>query len=403
MTEISAAQTTVQAPAAAELLRRAGEIASFVKTEARNTEMNRRVSAEAIGMMKEAQLFRVLQPKGFGGFECGFDLFVQIVAIVAAACPSSGWVCSIGMAHQWLISLFPPEMQHNVWKTDTDAIAYGSYAPAGTVASVEGGYSISGKWGFSSGCDHAQWFILGALLKDEHQKTAPVFLLVDAKACSIEDNWHTMGLAGTGSKTVVVHDVVIPHCAVLRASDLVSGNAAGAKTAMNPLYRIPLLAVLPLCLAAPAMGMAMGALSTFTESVASRVTRGAIAGGNNRMAEFATVQLRVAEATGCIDAGRLMLFRDIAETMQMAERGDPIGVDVRIRNRLDHAFATKLFVQAVDALFSASGGSAIYLDKTIQQYWRDVHAAGVHISLNWDAVGSMYGQYAMGLEPKGQF
>jgi alkylation response protein AidB-like acyl-CoA dehydrogenase len=113
--------------------------------------------------------------------------------------------------------------------------------------------------------------------------------------------------------------------------------------------------------------------------------------------------LRVAEATGCIDAGRLMLFRDVAETERLAGQGQTIGVDVRIRNRLDHAFATKLFIQAVDALFLASGGNAIYLEKAIQQFWRDIHAAGVHISLNWDAVGTMYGQHALGLEPKGQY
>jgi alkylation response protein AidB-like acyl-CoA dehydrogenase len=184
---------------------------------------------------------------------------------------------------------------------------------------------------------------------------------------------------------------------------LVSGQAPGSKLTSNSLYKIPLLAVLPLCLAAPALGMATGALSSFVDNVQGRVTRGAVAGSNNRMAEFATVQLRVAEASGCIDAGRLLMFRDIAEAEESATKGLPIDVDMRIRNRLDHSFCTKLFVQAVDALFLASGGNAIYLDKPIQQYWRDIHAAGVHISLNWDAVGTMFGQHTLGLEPKGQF
>jgi alkylation response protein AidB-like acyl-CoA dehydrogenase len=98
-----------------------------------------------------------------------------------------------------------------------------------------------------------------------------------------------------------------------------------------------------------------------------------------------------------------LIFRDIEEAVKCVESGHPISVDMRIRNRLDHAFCAKLFTQAVDALFLASGGNAIYTDKAIQRYWRDIHAADVHISLNWDAVGTMFGQHKLGLEPKGQF
>jgi alkylation response protein AidB-like acyl-CoA dehydrogenase len=121
------------------------------------------------------------------------------------------------------------------------------------------------------------------------------------------------------------------------------------------------------------------------------------------MAEFATIQSRVAEATGCIDAARLMIFRNIAETYATAERGEQTPLDMRLRNRLSHTFCTRLLVQAIDALFVASGGQGIFLEKPLQQAWRDAHAAASHISLNWDAVSTMYGQHALGLEPKGQY
>jgi alkylation response protein AidB-like acyl-CoA dehydrogenase len=137
--------------------------------------------------------------------------------------------------------------------------------------------------------------------------------------------------------------------------------------------------------------------------VKGRATRGAVAGGNRRMTELAAIQSRVAEASGCIDAARLMLFRDLAETCGMAARGEPTALDTRLRNRLDHAFCTRLLVQAVDALFFGSGGQGIFLDVPLQRVWRDAHAAASHISLNWDAVSTMYGQYVLGLEPKGQY
>jgi alkylation response protein AidB-like acyl-CoA dehydrogenase len=121
------------------------------------------------------------------------------------------------------------------------------------------------------------------------------------------------------------------------------------------------------------------------------------------MAEFATIQSRVAEATGCIDAARLMMFRGLADAYATAARGDQTPIDMRLRNRLSHTFCTRLLVQAIDALFVASGGQGIFLEKPLQQVWRDAHAAASHISLNWDAVSTMYGQYALGVEPKGQY
>jgi len=149
--------------------------------------------------------------------------------------------------------------------------------------------------------------------------------------------------------------------------------------------------------------MAEGALAGFIETVKVRETRGAVAGGNRRMAEFATVQSRVAEATGCIDAARLMLHRDLGEAYAAAVRGEPTPLDIRLRNRLDHAFTARLLLKAVDALFAASGGQSIHLDKPIQRVWRDAHAAGSHLSLNWDAVSTMFGQHALGLVPQGQY
>jgi alkylation response protein AidB-like acyl-CoA dehydrogenase len=134
-----------------------------------------------------------------------------------------------------------------------------------------------------------------------------------------------------------------------------------------------------------------------------RTTRGAVAGGNNRMAEFATIQSRVAEAAGSIDAARLTILHALENAFAAAKAGEQANLDLRLRNRLTQAFSVRLLVQAVDALFLASGGQGIFTSKPIQRAWRDAHAAAVHVSLNWDAVSTMYGQYALSLDPKGQY
>lgn len=391
-------------PGVVELLSRASAIGEIAGTRARETEVNRRVCDDVVERIRDAGLFRVLQPEARGGYEYGMDDLVEISARIGRGCGSTAWVYGISSIHQWFVACMPKEAQDEFW-ANPDAIAAGSYPPAGKVVRVDGGYRISGAWSFASGCDFAQWYFVGAIVPPEDGAGAPkaMFLLVPRKDVRLDDTWHTMGLAGTGSKTIVGEDVFVPAHRALAVADMVAGSGPGTLINTNPFYRQSFLAVLPTALIAPILGMAEGALTAFVDNVKVRETRGAVAGANRRMADFATVQSRVAEATGCIDAARLLLHRDLGEARASAARGEPTPIDMRLRNRLDHAFSARLLLQAVDALFAASGGQSIHLDKPIQRIWRDAHAAGSHLSLNWDAVSTMYGQHALGLVPQGQY
>jgi len=384
-----------------ELLVRAGRIAELVRPLAQRTEHDRRVSDDVIVAMRQADLFKVLQPQAYGGFEYGFDVFTQIVAVIAGGCGSSGWVYGLLASHQWLTACFPKQAQDEFWK-NPDALAAGSYAPAGQGVAAEGGYRLSGKWGFCSGCDNSQWLFLGGMIHAA-DGPKPGFFLVPTAACAIEDNWHTMGLAGTGSKNIIAKDVFVPAHRTVVFADLAAGAGPGTKAHANPLYRQSFLAVLPITIVAPVLGMAQAALEHFVSMAKGRITRGAVTGGNRAMAELATIQGRVAEASALIDVARLMMFRDLAEADETVARGDAMSVELRLRNRRDQAFCVRLLVQAVDALFLAAGGQGLFLDSPLQRIWRDAHAAGSHISLNWDSTGTMYGQHLLGLEPRGQY
>ena len=390
----------------AALLAGADEAGALARENAARTEADRRVPQEVIERFREAGLYRVLQPRAFGGYEAGFDVFADVVSRVARGDGSTGWVFSVCAVHQWLIGLFPAEAQEEVWGPNRDAFAAGSYAPSGKAAPVDGGYRMSGAWSFASGCDTSDWLLLGAVFPAADGVGAPTpgFFLVPKADYRIDpDTWRTAGLAGTGSRTVHLDDVFVPAHRVMSFATGASGAAPGTAVNTNTLYRIPFMACVPTCLVAPALGMAEGALALYVDSTSARATRGAVAGANNRMAEFATVQMRVAEAAASIDAARTVLMRDLEETQDLAKAGQPVTVDIRLRNRRTHAFAVKLLVQAVDALFYGSGGNALALERPLQRFWRDIHAAGVHISTNWDAVSTMYGQHALGLEPKGQY
>ena len=384
-----------------DLLTRAREVADLARARSQQTETDRRIADDIVERMRQQELFRILQPRAFGGFEYGFDWFTQVVATIATGCGSTGWVYGLLASHQWLAACFPQAAQQEFW-ADRSAVAAGSYAPVGRSIAVDGGYLLSGLWTFCSGCDNSQWLFLGGMIAEPTEPKAGLFL-ARTEECTIDDNWHTMGLSGTGSKNIVARDVFVPCHRVVTFAELAAGAAPGMREHPNPLYRQSFLAVLPVTIVAPVLGMAEGALADFLDMAKVRTTRGAVAGGNRRMAELATVQSRVAEATACIDAARLLIFRDLADAYDAVARGEPVSVDTRLRNRRDQAFCVRLLVQAIDALFLASGGQGIFLEKPLQRIWRDAHAAASHISLNWDSTGTMYGQSLLGLEPKGQY
>jgi alkylation response protein AidB-like acyl-CoA dehydrogenase len=399
---VGALRSSASKPDVADLLARARAIAEFARERAQQTETERRVGDDMIERMRQADLFRVMQPRLYGGFEYGFDVFAQIVAAIANGCGSTGWVYALLASHQWLIACFSKAAQDEVWE-DCNALAAGTYAPVARAVAADGGYRISGVGSFCSGCDNAQWQLLGGMIPRTDGAAQPGFFLLRSGDCTIDDNWHTMGLAGTGSKNIVVRDAFVPFSRTLPFAELLDATAPGMRTNPNPLYRQSFLAVLPIAIVSPVLGMAEGALADFLAMASVRSTRGAVAGGNRRMGELTTVQLRLAEASACIDAARLMMFRDLAEAFETAARGDSLGMDVRLRNRRDQAFCVRLLITAIDALFLAAGGQGLFLEQPLQRAWRDAHAAASHISLNWDSTGSMYGQFMLGLEPKGQY
>jgi len=399
---VGAARSSATTPDVCDLLTRARAIAALARERAQQTEADRRVGDDMIERMRQADLFRIMQPRSYGGFEYGFDVFAQVVAAIAGGCGSTGWVYGLLASHQWLIACFSKAAQDEVWQ-DRTALAAGTYAPVGQAVAVDGGYRLSGVGSFCSGCDNAQWQLLGGMIPQPDAAATPGFFLLRSADCVIDDNWHTMGLAGTGSKNIVARDVFVPAHRTLAFAELTEATAPGMRANPNPLYRQSFLAVLPITIVSPVLGMAEGALADFLAMAGVRTTRGAVAGGNRRMAELTTVQMRVAEASACIDAARLLMFRDLAEAFETTARGDPIGVDVRLRNRRDQAFCVRLLVGAIDALFLAAGGQGLFLEQPLQRAWRDAHAAASHISLNWDSTGSMYGQFMLGLEPRGQY
>jgi len=392
-------------PTPAELIARARDMVPEIRASAEETERNRTISPRIIARIRDAELLRTTRPRMFGGFEYDAVVALEIALVISAACASTGWAVNGALANGISFGHFPIETQRELWGGGADPFTCACFAPTGTAVPTEGGYVLNGKWSFASGCDHSSWVRLGALIEPPGGQPPHegAFFLLPIGDVEIEDNWFVCGLSGTGSKNIIVRDAFVPKHRTLLFAETRSGRAPGAQYHGNPLYRLPLLVLGATMLASTAVGAATGALDAYLEMTSGRKTRGALAGGGLAMAEFATVQLRFAEALATVETAEMILFADLKNAMQKLRAGEEITVADRIRCRRNQAYATKLALQAVEALNASTGGYGLFLNNPVQRAWRDVNAVARHVSLNWDAVGTMYGQHAFGLEPRGQY
>ncbi|HWD58649.1 MAG TPA: acyl-CoA dehydrogenase family protein [Stellaceae bacterium] len=385
------------APHYAELLARAEALIPVLRERAARAEELRRLPDETIADLHQSGLFRVLQPKRVGGSELPFRHLVELVAVIARGCGSTGWVLANLAAHHWLFGMWPKQAQDEVWGQSPDnLIGSALIFPRGRARPVEGGYRLSGRWPFSSGVDAASWNLIGGIVQDEEgSATGPRIFLLPAKDYTIIDTWQVIGLAGTGSKDVTVEDVFVPAYRTLAVDQIAGGPNPGSEVNPSVLYQLPAISLFAFCIAGVSLGIAQGAIEHFIETTRTRLS--SYSGRN--VADFNTVQVHVAEAAALADAARAIMLGDCDEATHSVGEGRVPDVAHRARYRRDGAFAATLCTKAVDILFAATGGGAIYARNPLQRAFRDVHAANAHYVLNWDINGAMYGRVALGLPP----
>jgi 3-hydroxy-9,10-secoandrosta-1,3,5(10)-triene-9,17-dione monooxygenase len=387
--------------AAEGLVARAAALGSALRERAPKADELRRIPDETIADFKEAGFFRMLQPSRWGGLEVDPGTFFDVQTTVATACPSSAWVLGVVAVHAWQLALFPLQAQEEVWGTDRGTLISSSYAPTGKIARADGGYRVSGRWSFSSGCDHCQWVFLGGFVPSEAEGKPPEMrtFLLPRSDYRIDDNWHVAGLKGTGSKDIVVENAFVPEHRTHRLIDGFKRQSPGNAVNEAPLYRLPFGQIFVRSVSTSAIGAAMGAYAAFIEAAAKRVA----ASDGAKVAEDPSTQTVCARAAMLIDETRLVLHRNFDEMMALVRAGKDIAIDRRVRFRHDSAMAVVKSVEAVDLLFTASGGRAIFLGSPLLRYFLDVHAARAHYANNPDTPGRNFGGVELGAKTTDYF
>jgi 3-hydroxy-9,10-secoandrosta-1,3,5(10)-triene-9,17-dione monooxygenase len=363
-----------------------------LKARAAHAEELRRSPDESVRELNDSGLMRLLQPRRVGGSEAPWVAMIDVSSELARGCGSTAWNWANWAVHHWMLALWPRQCQDEVWGDDPSVlIASAILFPPGRAVRVAGGYRLTGRWPFSSGIDHSAWDMMGAVVEGTGELRMFVVPRADYR---VIDNWHVLGLRGTGSKDVECKDVFVAEHRTL-AVDLTKGGATYPGAASNPgaIFRIPLFAALPHMLIGIPLGIAQGAYETFLEGLRERMSRYS----GKSLADMTAVQMKVAEASACIDAARLILRESCIAAQAIAERNEAPDLMTKVTWRRDGAFAAQLCERAMDVIYKSAGATGLYDDQPLQRCYRDLHAANAHISMMWDAQATTYGRVALGL------
>jgi 3-hydroxy-9,10-secoandrosta-1,3,5(10)-triene-9,17-dione monooxygenase len=364
------------------------------RTRADEAERLRVVPDANIKELAETGFFRLLQPIRYGGMEAEPETFYTAVKEIAGSCGSTGWVSSVVGVHPWQVALFGDEAQQAVWGEDPDTLLSSSYAPTGKAVQAEGGFTLSGRWSFSSGCDHCQWVLLGGLvLNSDGQVVDFRTFMVPRRDYTIEDVWNTVGLRGTGSNDIVVEEVFVPEAFTLSMSDTGRCFGPGQEVNTSELYKLPFHSVFTMTISTPIIGMAYGAYAEHVEMQQKRVRAAYLA---EKTANDPYASVRIARAANEIDSAWVLQMHNLRELQECVARGQKIPLQLRLKVRRDQVIASERGIRAIDMMFEASGGRALSEGTYLQRAWRDAHAGRVHAANDPERALAMFGSLEFG-------
>jgi two-component flavin-dependent monooxygenase len=344
-------------------------------------EANRRLHAEVIDAVLEGGFARHFVPSRYGGRAGTFTELLGSVEVLAETCPSTAWYASLTASMGRMAAYLPDAGQAELWAAGPDPLIVGALMPLGQAESVDGGWRLSGTWPFVSVIDASDWALACGMAQTGADAPEPWFFALPRDSYQVEETWFTMAMRGTGSNTLVAHEVFVPAARACTRASLAAGPGPDWEAIC---HSVPMRAVNGLTFAAPVLGMARGAAAAWTSWVAGKVST---AGGHNAISSLdaRSYELTLARATGETDAAAGLLARAAAT----ADAGAMTPALVA-RSARDCALAAEMLVAATDRLLAGAGTRAYSENSPLQRFWRDIHAAASHIALQFEAPASAF-------------
>jgi alkylation response protein AidB-like acyl-CoA dehydrogenase len=397
----TSAATLSDSPAGArptneEIVARAAALVPLLRANSEASEAQRRVVQESIDAIEAAGIYDITKPARFGGLETDVATLLRVLVELGRGDGSAAWATSLSSVITWTIGLLPDRAQQDIWGANTTVRACGVIPTTATATRVEGGQIISGKWGFASGSNHAQWAGNGVpIMNADGQQIDVGIAFMPMSDLTIEETWFVAGMRATGSNTLVANEVFVPDHRVLSLSQGLQGNYPTEHTD-ETLYRSAFMPISQLVLAAPQLGLAKQALELVLASLAKG--RGLTYTNYNKSSLAPSTQIQIARASQLIDTAELHIFRAAADLDKANADGKPLDLRARTRVRADTGTAVLSCREAVDTLLNVNGTSSFSESSPLQRVWRDLGTGSRHAMVNPEIGFEVYGRAILGVE-----
>jgi alkylation response protein AidB-like acyl-CoA dehydrogenase len=350
-------------------------LAPSIFDRAGEIEAGRRVPLDLLDSLRAAGCFRLVRPATHGGLEASMPDAMRALESLARADASVAWTVMIG-AGSWIdLAHLPRETFDALYGANPDAITAGVFNPTGSVTPADGGYQVSGRWSFASGCQHADVLFgngVEGFADGMPQLRGAVFAPVDV---AIEDTWSVSGLCGTGSHHFHVDGAVVP-------AERTYAPMNGEPCVDALIVRLPPPAVFAMVIASVALGIAQGALDDITVLAADKTPLlSPVTLGGNPLFQF-----ELAAADTDVRAARSLLYEEAARLWAAAASGDPLTMEHRAQVRASAVWTVERATSVVTAAYRAGGGTSLYSDCPLQRRLRDIHALAQHFIVRRDTL-----------------
>jgi 3-hydroxy-9,10-secoandrosta-1,3,5(10)-triene-9,17-dione monooxygenase len=395
--EATSQDLTEKIPTSEEIIARARAMIPTLRAHASQGERERNIPKETIAELQAAGLFKVLQPKRWGGYEMSIGTYFDVQMALGEGDMSVAWVYGVVGVHPWFVALLDERAEQDIWGADNATLICSSLMPAGTAKPVDGGFRLSGNWKYASGCAHCEWAFLGGSVEGSPDDRR-VFA-IPRKDYTIVDTWHVPGLKGTGSNDITMTDVFVPDHRTQKYSDSFNGVAPGLALNTGPLYRLPFGQVFFRGVSTGAIGALQGMLDAYLDYGKKRIGRAS----GTPASEEAIVQLTCAEVAVAIDEMKTILHRNFRELERYAAKGEMPPLKQRVEYKFHNAVVAERCSLLAARLFKAAGTAGIAADLPFGRILSDITVGRQHISNQFEQAGKSYGAFLFGIENNKDF
>lgn len=372
-------------------LESARKLAPMIRAAAADIEATRELPKPLFEAIADAGLFRMCIPRALGGLEVDFPQQVLVSEELGKADASTAWAVGQGATFACYSTFMQPAAAREIWIDTPRGVVSNTPEPSGKAIVVPGGYRVTGRHGFSTGCMHASWIASQAQIIDNGQvrqrNGAPElrFMFMRKSEVQVQDTWHTRGMRGTGTHHFEAKDVFVPeeHSVYTRGAARVTDGTR---------YRIPTTLIFLGGDGAVALAVARSCVDAFCELAGGKSPRHM----TGLLRDQPVAQYNVGQCEALLRSARAFLMEAVGEIWDAVSRTGELTLPQRATMRLAGTHAIRTAVKIVQSIYADCGATAIFEGNPLHRLFQDIHVITQHLQAR-RGFYEMIGKFQMGL------